>query len=381
MNQFETYYKTLPDSTTQLRKDYRDATELPKFAYREGADIPNVHIGQRKLLITEIRFLTEVATGDLQLCIYAGSAKGHHLGIVHKLFPAIKWLLFDTSNHFIVSDEDNPIQTDKNSRVIHNYDFLREPLDLPFYIKKGYFTDDVAKEIKAICDERSLPILFISDVRASDKKNPTDFEVVVDQMRQYQWRESLGNPASLLKTRSAFKQIHRRDILPITDKELNYLVINNLSDGNWTPTVRGDIWLQPWAGRESAEVRIYAPAGQNDILLLNNKEHEDTLFTHNIWRSAVPHKHSPTFPDLGFSQNWDCAMEYHIWSEYIEKWNPDLQVEDLIKESMIYTFPQYKGVITTLATPYGCRVYNTKPTTFVYRSLRRAFVKFGDRQS
>ena len=49
------------------------------------------HIGQRKLFLTEVQFLTKVK--DVKYCIYAGSAPKHTMLYLSQLFPNIRKLL------------------------------------------------------------------------------------------------------------------------------------------------------------------------------------------------------------------------------------------------------------------------------------------------
>jgi len=61
------------------------------------------HSGQRKLLLTEIEFLTYVKPKlpDLKLVVYAGSAPCEHISILLKMFPDLKFLLVDPNYHGI----------------------------------------------------------------------------------------------------------------------------------------------------------------------------------------------------------------------------------------------------------------------------------------
>jgi hypothetical protein len=85
-----------------------DKTLAPIYQYSELPSIPYVkslginrlgcHAGQRKLLMTEIEFMS-TCTNDVGLIIYAGSAPCEKLPILIKMFPDKKFLLIDPNYH------------------------------------------------------------------------------------------------------------------------------------------------------------------------------------------------------------------------------------------------------------------------------------------
>lgn len=93
---------------------YRDITHIPSkmkygFLKKEAQDFgetianTNCHLGQRKLLLTEIEFYTRCIDNSKKnnIVIYAGSASCEHLPVILKLFPDLKFILVDPNYHAI----------------------------------------------------------------------------------------------------------------------------------------------------------------------------------------------------------------------------------------------------------------------------------------
>jgi hypothetical protein len=131
---------------TPLMKYLQDEKQKPvnyvgaipiKINYMENADAKiitnNCHMGQRKLLLTEIEFYVRCikdfdATNNL--VIYAGSAPCEHLPVILNLFKNIKFLLIDPNYHSIDANyqyvyQNNSIIDKKNYR--HFMSYLQRP--------------------------------------------------------------------------------------------------------------------------------------------------------------------------------------------------------------------------------------------------------------
>lgn len=74
-------------------------TDSPKMDYRRraGEEKKAVHWGQRKLLISEIQFLTLFHDINISnpIIVYAGVAPGTHIKYLQKLFPQCIFHLYD----------------------------------------------------------------------------------------------------------------------------------------------------------------------------------------------------------------------------------------------------------------------------------------------
>ena len=107
-----------------------------------------IHWGQRKLLLSEIEFLTgaigENAIAEGRVVIYAGAAPGDHLPLLIKLFGAhvTKWELFDRTPFNWKPDDD---------KILINRQYL-----------------DTAQVSRLQAEYKGWDILLISDIRSSD---------------------------------------------------------------------------------------------------------------------------------------------------------------------------------------------------------------------
>lgn len=79
----------------------RTYDEIPEAHHIENLNIVKggCHSGQRKLLLTEIQFITKF--GGTPLLIYAGSAPCEHISVLLEMYPDLKFLLIDPNYHGI----------------------------------------------------------------------------------------------------------------------------------------------------------------------------------------------------------------------------------------------------------------------------------------
>ena len=77
--------------------------QIDQLPYRQVSKLidANCHVGQRKLLLTEIQFYTNIKDN---LVIYAGSAPGDHMSVILKMFPEMRFILIDPAFHGINHD-------------------------------------------------------------------------------------------------------------------------------------------------------------------------------------------------------------------------------------------------------------------------------------
>lgn len=144
-----------------------DAPRRPYFRIPHHLRTVN-HWGQRKLLLSEIEFLTEHAVDDDCIVVYAGAAPGTHIPYLANLFPQVKlFLLYDPA--------------DFKEWVTH----LEERVE----VHQGFFTDEVAIQLKERYKNDTL--LFLSDIRTADPKVMSEEEVeenvVKDMTMQMGW--------------------------------------------------------------------------------------------------------------------------------------------------------------------------------------------------
>jgi len=159
-----------------------------------------IHLGQRKLLLAEVQFLTKYSEKAKDI-IYVGAAPGHHITYLSELFPNNTFHLYDPRN-FAIS------QTSKIKINVEYFD--------PKIILLNNF-------------------ILISDIRQNITTSMTDNiknKIIIEDMNlQQSWVEKLKPIVSLLKFR-----------LPTDRDSYEYL--------------DGTIVEQPWTPESTLETRL-----------------------------------------------------------------------------------------------------------------------------
>lgn len=101
---FSVLKKYLEDDNMYPVVNIKDlSSDLP---YTEDIRFLNCHLGQRKLLLTEIEFYARfVRESKNKLVIYAGSASCEHLPAILELFPDLKFILVDPNYHAVNAEQ------------------------------------------------------------------------------------------------------------------------------------------------------------------------------------------------------------------------------------------------------------------------------------
>jgi 2-polyprenyl-3-methyl-5-hydroxy-6-metoxy-1,4-benzoquinol methylase len=288
-NPFMTYMRTYRkmDAYNLPSKMFRILTpDMPREQYhRRTSEIKSViHWGQRKLLLTEIEFLTMYianrAKTDLETSIYviyAGSAPGTHILYLAQLFPHI---------HFELYDPREFCKNLKNNKMIRTH--------------VQYFTDDTAKEwISTDEKHQDKEILLISDIRTGDTATMTPNEVEnrvkIDHDWQRDWYYIMKPEMSMFKFRLLWN-----------DETVTYL--------------NGDIHIQPYPPSTSTETRLIVGKNANEIQYDNRKYEEQMFYFNNHMRvkeyDNILHI-IPTSKKHGLQNTYDYALEVHILQNYI----------------------------------------------------------------
>lgn len=258
-----------------------DFTNDRRLTYRTNKDNIlrlTVHHGQRKLLLTEIEFLT--LHGNLSRnVVYAGAAPGIKTRFLSTLFPEHKFHLYDP----------NPFG-------------IKETEHIKIY--NQYFTDATAKELG---DKFSGDCLFISDIRRTPD-NPDDFEDYVydDLQMQQRWIQLMNVKMSMLKFR-----------LPFNRSEITY--------------ADGEIRYQPWAPLSSTETRLYTDGKKQRTYKM--KDYEDIMYRFNMCTRPQIFEESSeiTSSDIeGFDNCYDCTAEYMIIKNYLKENDQPHKKSDII---------------------------------------------------
>jgi hypothetical protein len=223
--------------------------------------------GQRKLLLTEIEFLTNYGAGAKFIVLYAGAAPGSHINYLSSLFPHLQFVLFD-ANDFSAT------QTDK------------------IKIRSEKFTDNVANS----CCVSEYPILFICNVRTFDPNNQIDNDMIHDMHHQMGWHRIIKPRASLLNFR-----------LPRTPGKTEYL--------------KGDLIIEPWASKRSTECRLIVDQ-EHTLIDYDHMEFENALLDFHNEKRIRYYKHNiDEIKNEGLDHCYDCRAEIFILQEYLTKSN------------------------------------------------------------
>lgn len=240
--------------------------EKPVFI-KTQEDKTVLHWGQRKLLMSEIEFLTEYSKPN-DTVLYAGSACGTHLTYLNKLFPTLKYVLVD------------PAKFNKKLFSLKN-----------FTIRNEYFTEDLAKEYA----NHKNDLLFISDIRRTPEE-----EIVREDMEwQQNWVEIMKPRWSMLKFR-----------LPWSYSPADYTKTTNYLDGK--------VYIQVWSPISSTETRLVIKKGAKRVEW-KNYDYERQMFYFNLITRAQYYEH-PLNDIIGFDHCYDCTAEYIILDRYLKKY-------------------------------------------------------------
>ena len=240
----------------------------------------NTHIGQRKLLISEIQLLTEYFEKNTvpPTVLYIGAAPGTHLHILSCMFPSVFFVLYDGVNI------DAGLK--KHSRFeVHDGE-------------NGFVTTAVINRIKDNMDLDHL--LFVCDIRL----NKDDFEAGVesDMRLQQDWMQILSPKLSLLKFRLSYKMKH----------------------GDKYSYEKGTLLYGVWPKATSGETRLLVEKKDVGKLIdYDFASYEEVLFFHNKYeRPFCFQPKSPAIKKIIFQEDnkycpcYDCVAELKVLERY-----------------------------------------------------------------
>ena len=275
----------LPHYEINLNQNKREIYD-PSFK-----GIGNTHLGQRKLMLSEMQLLNEYyklyPTDSVITIISVGSAAGHHLIQLNEMYPKTKWILID------------PSPFDK--RLFNKPETYR--------IINKLLTDDICEQLKKeLKDEK---FLFVSDIRRSGE---TDFEggVIRDMQLQYDWLKKLLPLLSLLKFRMNYK-MKKGDTLPYLKGDLLY--------GIWATPVSGETRLLVKQEDINKKDKIYNFNDYEEIMFYHNKNERRTCYlkykNENKYKNFIENKNNL------YCKCFDCLQELNILFEYSKLFKKD----------------------------------------------------------
>ena len=158
--------------------DFKDLPNKLKYEQINFTN-KNCHLGQRKLVLTEIEFYNKFINYAYKnnIVIYAGSAPNEHMPIILKMFPNLKFILIDPNYHLIYDDYQYVYQN--YSRISNkNHGYYIKQFNKTFSKRQKHLTNlgKSLKETKFIFDKDTHDILQIKDTKHQEK---------MDQIKEY----------------------------------------------------------------------------------------------------------------------------------------------------------------------------------------------------
>jgi hypothetical protein len=267
------------------------ADHSPRAQYyeRKGHCKSTLHWGQRKLLMSEIEFLTNYGEPG-RIVLYVGAAPGTHINYLSDLFPDLKFVLVDPREF--------RVQTSERIEIIQDF-----------------FTDELAYEF------RGLGVLFISDIRTASwqEMSQEDVENYVekDNIAQMRWHGIMRPLRSMLKFR-----------LPWT------------IEGASRKYLDGDIYLPVWGPPTTTETRLVPrrcpihvmqeaaeerkqgikvkddnPTSWCDLKIYDCLKYQEQMFYFNTVTRVTFYNHD--VKGDGIDHCYDCRAEIHILQKYL----------------------------------------------------------------
>ncbi len=249
---------------------------FPRKRYAREIFNPKViHLGQRKLFLSEVEFLTRVFKhrNDVKYTLlYVGAAPGIHIPFLSEMFPEVSFILYDPA------------------------EFAIKPTE-KIEIHRKMFTPELVNKYKEIKN-----LLFVSDIRTApthlkkgqDAAYDREFEKEVTRNlgQQREWVEGLKPIRSLLKFR-----------LPFTEEE----------DHVKTEYFDGILHFQAYAKTQSAETRLEVP----QKLIYTKYDHtayEQQMFFFNTEYRVQGFQHY----DAKYGWTYDTIREFFIYVNYLK---------------------------------------------------------------
>jgi hypothetical protein len=256
----------------------------------------SVHVGQRKLLIGEIYFLSSYEHKSKNV-IYIGAACGSHIPVLCELFGEHKFILYDPGAFSKVMTE----YAEKNPDRVSIHRELFPPEDKS---KKSY------KELEKITSS-DQGFLLISDIRRKDasEENPTNQDVIADMQLQVEICRKMQPIAAHLKCRLHYFD---PDLPEQPDEQVTL--------------PKGDLFFQPWCGHASTETRlvIEPPYSDDNVMSISAKWYESALAYHNRVTRVSRFDHSSLGPlalfvGTVYDECYDCTFERYVLWHYVSQ--------------------------------------------------------------
>lgn len=362
--------------------------EIPESTVKYAAGMAkhdrNPHIGQRKLLMNEIQFMTLF---DSPLCIYIGYAPCEHFVVLSELFPDLKFLLIDPNypvfDHQKVYISQNPAVINK-SRVkveipktgtqlqkvatkrlteqrrldgsVFNAITNEDSFDLlddgavaaimaspeKAFVIQDYMTADLATRIRRSLDAAGVACTFISDIRTNffNSDGPTDLDILANDALQHVCIKLIEPVLSMLKFHPPYRFDNsvatedRSSVEPYLERfkqEFGVDPVEEYTKGKYMAFTEKVVYIQPWGPRGTTEARLVVE-GVPALRDYPSGPWEDRFY---LWRFFRTYAHDRVFADCReYDHCMDCAIEQSIIVQYLhsrDDGQPLVTGEDVLK--------------------------------------------------
>lgn len=274
-----------------------------------------LHYGQRKLLLSEIEFLTScVLNREMQkppLVVYAGAANGSHLPFLFRLFPTIKFVLIDPA----------PFCSSVCEVATHRHE---GPV---VELIEDVCTDEVCLRLNRTY-RATFTLFLVSDIRSGVPAKCTNREhtemMIRDNAWQRDWCYSLQAVAAMLKFHPPYPAAPvgspKYDPLDQTPSSIRYF------DGNALFGV--------WAPKSSSEVRLVVEGPFSESSQPLEREYDCRVFEEQCY-----------FYNTHGRYDADVAAERRILENFLTSEKADAQFESASHMSKVISeelcFPMF----------------------------------------
>ena len=352
-----------------------DITKRMGYRRRREEEKKGIHWGQRKLLLSEIEFLTicwNPTTVPNPLCVYAGAAPGTHIPILSMLFPSIVFHLYDPREFSIKA-------TDKIT------------------IYQEYFTDDVAQRYANRSD-----VFFICDIRTACYSDIETKKLSSFGIRKF---DNRGNPIGnqqLIRKAHKEAQVENEDQIWVDmTMQQNWVMIMNPEEAflkfrlpyaldgkdRIVQYLQGMVYWQAWAPQTSTETRLKPFRNASGVYEAKDwsiLEYEEWCFYHNVvereqtkYLNPLTNTTAPIDPPE-LLNDYDSTAEAYILKLYYEKF----AVQDTYPGiSNQQTLDKLKSDVVNLSRYITRYISANQSTKLTLASLRASPTKSANRRA
>lgn len=321
---------------------------------------PDVHCGQRKLFMSELRFLNDETDGT-GLVVYAGGCPGNHLYELSLYYPDIRFLIIDPSGFqpYITDDLKFEHTRYKRKTDIDDHPRIREITDdinqlqeswqsqIRLYWINGLCDTELLKKILSLIEPFQVDYYLWSDIRTGEgisgifgldnqdtKQVVMDTDIYQNLAMQYIWIRDTKPKAAMVKFRAPFYDHGFIDPSVIENDDIRNAPELCMLEGYANHEFKypdGQIYLQPWTGKSSTEARMVIKPN-TPLTTFNAYQYDDKFNYYNLIERPI-RKHGNGIHNYNYKycECNDCAIELYTLRTYVR--NNELYIRELFKIS------------------------------------------------